>query len=89
MQTHAGPRRIRRCSRPSVGRYAQGMIVEVPLQLWALPGKPTPADLHVALEAAYAGERFVEVASGAECAEPAEGPRRRRRLCRRRSIPRR
>ena len=28
---------IRRCSRPSVGRYAQGMIVEVPLQLWALP----------------------------------------------------
>src|SRR5258706_330450 len=29
---------------PSVGRYAQGMIVEVPLQLWALPGKPTAAD---------------------------------------------
>ena len=40
------------------------MIVEVPLQLWALPGKPTPADLHAALAAAYAGERFVEVASG-------------------------
>lgn len=54
---------------PSVGRYAQGMIVEVPLQLWALPGKPDPADLHIALEAAYAGERFVEVASAAECAE--------------------
>jgi len=54
---------------PSVGRYAQGMLVEVPLQLWALPGKPSPADLHVALEAAYAGEAFVEVASGAECAE--------------------
>ncbi|MBX3485541.1 N-acetyl-gamma-glutamyl-phosphate reductase [Phenylobacterium sp.] len=54
---------------PSVGRYAQGMLVEVPLQLWALPGQPTPADLHVALEAAYAGETFVEVASGAECAE--------------------
>ena len=54
---------------PSVGRYAQGMIVEVPLQLWAMPGKPDPADLHVALEAAYAGERFVEVASGAECLE--------------------
>ena len=57
---------------PSVGRYAQGMIVEVPLQLWALPGKPSAADLHVALQAAYMGERFVEVASGAECAELAK-----------------
>lgn len=54
---------------PSVGRYAQGMLVEVPLQLWALTGKPSPADLHVVLEAAYAGEAFVEVASGSECAE--------------------
>lgn len=54
---------------PAVGRFAQGMLVEVPLQLWALPGKPSPADLHVALEAYYAGEAFVEVASGAECAE--------------------
>lgn len=57
---------------PSVGRYAQGMLVEVPLQLWALPGKPTPADLHVALASAYAGEGFVEVASGPECAELAK-----------------
>jgi len=57
---------------PSVGRYAQGMIVEVPLPLWALPGKPDPADLHAALTAAYAAERFVEVASGAECAELAK-----------------
>jgi N-acetyl-gamma-glutamyl-phosphate reductase len=57
---------------PSVGRYAQGMLVEVPLQLWALPGKPSPADLHVALEAAYAGEAFVEVADGLECAELAK-----------------
>jgi N-acetyl-gamma-glutamyl-phosphate reductase len=54
---------------PSVGRFAQGMIVEVPVQLWAIPGKPSPADLHVELAAAYAGEPFVEVASGAECAE--------------------
>lgn len=57
---------------PSVGRYAQGMLVEVPLQLWAMPGKPSPADLHVALEAAYAGEAFVEVATGAECLELAK-----------------
>jgi N-acetyl-gamma-glutamyl-phosphate reductase len=54
---------------PSVGRYAQGMIVEVPLQLWALPGRPTPADLHAVLTVAYMGERFVEVAGEAECAE--------------------
>jgi len=57
---------------PAVGRYAQGMIVEVPLQLWALPGKPDPSDLHVALEAAYMGEPFVDVADGAECAELAK-----------------
>ncbi|MFC3070116.1 N-acetyl-gamma-glutamyl-phosphate reductase [Phenylobacterium soli] len=54
---------------PSVGRYAQGMIVEVPLQLWALPGAPEPEDLRRALAAHYQGERFVEVASEAECAE--------------------
>ncbi|MBW8814595.1 MAG: N-acetyl-gamma-glutamyl-phosphate reductase [Caulobacterales bacterium] len=57
---------------PAVGRYAQGMLVEVPLQLWALPGRPSPADLHVALAAAYAGEAFVEVASGGECADLAK-----------------
>ena len=38
---------------PAVGRYAQGMIVEVPLQLWALPGKPGLADVHAAIAAAY------------------------------------
>jgi len=48
---------------PAVGRYAQGMLVEVPLQLWALPDKPSLNDLHGALSAAYAGEQFVEVAS--------------------------
>ena len=48
---------------PAVGRYRQGMIVEVPLQLWALPGQPKVADLHDALAEAYSGERFIEVAS--------------------------
>jgi len=52
---------------PSVGRYAQGMIVEVPLQLWALPSQAEPARLREALADYYAGERFVEVASAAEC----------------------
>jgi N-acetyl-gamma-glutamyl-phosphate reductase len=68
MQAHAGLSNPPLFA-PSVGRFAQGMIVEVPLQLWALPGKPGPADLHTCLLAHYAGERFVEVASGAECAE--------------------
>jgi N-acetyl-gamma-glutamyl-phosphate reductase len=53
---------------PAVGRYAQGMIVEVPLQLWALPGAPAITDVHAALAAAYAGERFVEVVPLAEAA---------------------
>jgi N-acetyl-gamma-glutamyl-phosphate reductase len=53
---------------PSVGRYAQGMIVEVPLPLHALPSRPTLKDLHAVLSRAYEGERFVEVASLAEAA---------------------
>jgi N-acetyl-gamma-glutamyl-phosphate reductase len=53
---------------PAVGRYAQGMIVEVPLQLWALPGQPSPARIHTALADSYAGERFVQVVSPADTA---------------------
>jgi len=48
---------------PSVGRYAHGMIVEVPLPLYALPGAPKLAKVHGVLSAAYAGERFVRVVS--------------------------
>jgi len=48
---------------PAVGRFRQGMIVEVPLQLRGFKyGRPTLAHIHDALTAAYAGERFVEVA---------------------------
>jgi len=46
---------------PSVGRFAQGMIVQLPLQLWALPGRPSVKDIHAALVRAYAGQRFVTV----------------------------
>ncbi len=53
---------------PSVGRYRQGMIVEVPLPLSALPVQPKLADVHETLMRAYAGERFVTVASLAETA---------------------
>jgi len=53
---------------PAVGRYAQGMIVDVPLQLWSLPGAPTPKMLRDALADSYQGEKFVTVASEAEIA---------------------
>jgi N-acetyl-gamma-glutamyl-phosphate reductase len=46
---------------PSVGRFAQGMLVSVPLQLWAVPGKPTLEALQAALAEHYSGEHFVEV----------------------------
>lgn len=48
---------------PSVGRYYRGMIVEVPLQLWALPGKPTVFDIYKTLGEAYRGEKLVQVGS--------------------------
>ncbi len=42
---------------PYVGRYYRGMIVEVPLQLWALPGAVKAADLHAALADTFAAGR--------------------------------
>ncbi len=48
---------------PSVGRFRQGMIVQVPLHLAALPGRPRAAELHAALAAHYRGRRFVTVAA--------------------------
>lgn len=51
---------------PAVGRFAQGMIIEVPLPLWALPKKPKRAALHAQLKATYAGERFLKVVPMAE-----------------------
>lgn len=46
---------------PNVGRFYRGMIVEVPLQLWALPAKPNVIDLYREIENAYRGERLIEV----------------------------
>jgi N-acetyl-gamma-glutamyl-phosphate reductase len=46
---------------PVVGSYVHGMIVEVPLALHALPGKPRLGDLHAVLADAYDGEHFIEV----------------------------
>jgi N-acetyl-gamma-glutamyl-phosphate reductase len=39
---------------PAVGNFRQGMLVQLPLHLDSLPGKPSGADLHAALQAHYA-----------------------------------
>lgn len=51
---------------PAVGSYYKGMLVQVPLQLWALPGEPTPDDLRQVLADHFAGQDFVSVADAAE-----------------------
>jgi N-acetyl-gamma-glutamyl-phosphate reductase len=48
---------------PSVGRFYRGMLVEVPLPLWILPGRPSVKDVHGMLAETYAGEALVDVAS--------------------------
>jgi N-acetyl-gamma-glutamyl-phosphate reductase len=53
---------------PSVGRFAQGMIVQLPLYLADLNGAPSLGDLHAALAAHYAGQDVVEVVPLAESA---------------------
>ncbi len=50
---------------PSVGNFKQGMLVQLPLHLDQLPGKPKAGDLHAAYAAHYAKsntpEQFVKV----------------------------
>jgi N-acetyl-gamma-glutamyl-phosphate reductase len=62
MQMHAGLTHPP-LFQPSVGRFYRGMLVEVPLQLWALPTKPAPRDIHAALAGAYPDRPLVKVAS--------------------------
>ena len=45
---------------PSVGNFAQGMLVQIPLHLDSLPGKPSVADLHNALFKHYAVSNGVD-----------------------------
>jgi N-acetyl-gamma-glutamyl-phosphate reductase len=45
---------------PSVGNFAQGMLVQIPLHLDCLPGKPTVVDLHNALSKHYAASNGVD-----------------------------
>lgn len=48
---------------PSVGNFKQGMLVQLPLHLDTLPGKPRAQDLHAALAKHYAGSSWVTVES--------------------------
>ena len=55
---------------PSVGNFAQGMLVQLPLHLDDLPGQPKVRDLHEALVQHYAktntAEAFVQVVQAPE-----------------------
>ncbi len=53
---------------PTVAKFPQGLIVEVPLHLWALPDEPDVEAIRSLLTAHYAGERFVRVATAEESA---------------------
>jgi N-acetyl-gamma-glutamyl-phosphate reductase len=46
---------------PSVGNFRQGMLVELPLHLNTLPGKPTSEDLESVLKRHYKGSEWVSV----------------------------
>ena len=46
---------------PSVGNFNQGMLVQLPLHLDLLPGRPTAARLHEVLAQHYAGSQWVTV----------------------------
>lgn len=51
---------------PSVGNFKQGMLVELPLHLDLLPGKPKASDLYDALLRHYAGSEWVSVQPATE-----------------------
>jgi N-acetyl-gamma-glutamyl-phosphate reductase len=57
---------------PSVGNFAQGMLVSIPLQLETLPGRPGSRTLSAALEEHYRDARFVSVLPMAEAGGGAE-----------------
>lgn len=46
---------------PAVGNFVQGMLVQLPLHLDTLPGKPSAHDMHQALARHYAGSEWVTV----------------------------
>jgi N-acetyl-gamma-glutamyl-phosphate reductase len=60
MQLHSGLDH-RPLFAPGVGRFYRGMVVEVPLQLWALPADPSAGAIHEALADSYRNEPLIEV----------------------------
>ncbi|MDH5189334.1 MAG: N-acetyl-gamma-glutamyl-phosphate reductase [Rhodospirillaceae bacterium] len=60
IQTHGGLTQ-RPLFVPSVGRFAQGMIAQIPLHLGKLAGQPSAHDIHSCLSDHYANARFVKV----------------------------
>ena len=46
---------------PAVGNFKQGMLVQLPLHLNTLPGKPTPDDVESVLKRHYQGSEWVTV----------------------------
>jgi len=67
IMTHTGISR-RPIFTPAVGRFAQGMLVNVPLHLELMNGNPSMADVHAALADHYSEGPNVEVVSLAETA---------------------
>lgn len=51
---------------PAVGNFRQGMLVQLPLHLDELPGKPSAGQLHSALAHHYAGSEWVQVLPATE-----------------------
>ncbi|HSV78754.1 MAG TPA: N-acetyl-gamma-glutamyl-phosphate reductase [Ramlibacter sp.] len=51
---------------PAVGNFRQGMLVQLPLHLNTLPGKPTPQDLESVLKRHYQGSEWVTVEAPTE-----------------------
>jgi N-acetyl-gamma-glutamyl-phosphate reductase len=60
MQLYSGLKRAPLFN-PSVGAFRQGMLVHVPINLWALNKPLSGKQLHDCLAAHYAGKRYVEV----------------------------
>lgn len=67
MQVHSGLAH-RPIFAPGVGRFYRGMLVEIPLQLWALPQNPSVQSIHEALADHYRNEALIDVASLANSA---------------------
>ncbi len=72
LQTHSGLTR-RPIFVPSVGHFAQGMLVSIPLHLDTLPGRPTLDDLRATLAARYGAPRSGTSGRVRVTATPADG----------------